>query len=193
MACQVTEQFYSRIRKTLSGHTKALGVKRFGDSEFSGDMFEHDWAKDPTGEEILNDITNQEKRGKGSTGALRLADDATTPSTKERSALQDWSRGRRDLYERTLERYEGEQLEQRIEEAGAERDLLKLAAEGPRVVGAQPLLFQASESEATIAPPPPQAVFTSALMSAIDKAKTSKASACSRFVSEAILGFRATP
>lgn len=98
------------------------GIESLGQVGLDGNMMEHDWVNNPTGEEILNAI---EERGVSSRGTVRS-------EASESSDLPDGLRGRRELFEAVVERYDGEELNARIEEAKRESDGIDRAGDVPQ-------------------------------------------------------------
>jgi hypothetical protein len=93
-------------------------------SGLDGNMFEHDWVKSPDGKELLDAITEAGK-SKSTRGTTRVEN-----SSAQRPNLPDWLRGRRELYETVVERYDGTELDTRIEEAQRESDAIDRAGDG---------------------------------------------------------------
>ena len=108
------DDFVDRVEAAIDAHTVALGIREAGTVWAEGNYLTHDWVKDPKGKELLNGI----KR-------------STSKSSVLHKRLDSW----RKLYEGSLDRYRGAELDQRIKAAEEELERIKSAGVTPRDAG----------------------------------------------------------
>ena len=147
----------------MNSHIDALGIESLRQVGLDGDMFEHDWVNDPTGEELLDAIEK---------GVAGRVDSRGVPQaiTGQPQAIPGRLRGWRDLYEDTLQRYSGDELQTRIEEAQRESDTIDRAAPEEFV----PDMFQPVDDDIDPHKTPKQVEILSGVLKAAQNAPQAK-------------------